>query len=235
MDFYLIDFENVQCKTVGDLQPGTCRIKVFLGSNQTKLLLDFVETLQPFGSDVQYIKVSGTGPNALDFHIAFHIGRLSQQFPGAQFTIVSNDAGFDPLIVHLAKLGISCRRVSVIGVPVSTGSRGATAKSTPVPAKAAAVKKAPAKTAIKIVIDKDASQALAPGAGSGSTESRVDEAMRRLNGMKKAKPARLVTLKSSMKSWFKTLGEKEFNAVVERLTDMKKIKVTGAKVTYSLG
>jgi hypothetical protein len=33
--------------------------------------------LQALGSNGSYVKVSGHGRNALDFHIAYHIGKLS--------------------------------------------------------------------------------------------------------------------------------------------------------------
>ena len=51
-----------------------------------------------------YVKISGTGPNALDFHIAFYIGQFAEKDPGANFYIVSQDAGFDPLLNHLKTL-----------------------------------------------------------------------------------------------------------------------------------
>ena len=53
------------------------------------------------GSKAEYIKISGNGPNALDFHIAFYIGELSAKDPTANFQIISKDSGFDPLIEHL--------------------------------------------------------------------------------------------------------------------------------------
>ena len=45
--YYLIDFENVQPKALGSLVLGESRIKVFLGQQQTKLMLDLVQALQP--------------------------------------------------------------------------------------------------------------------------------------------------------------------------------------------
>ena len=79
--YYLIDFENVQPKALDRLQPGTSRIKVFLGQHQTKLMLDLVQALQPFGADAEYIPITGSGPDAVDFHIAYYIGRLSASEP----------------------------------------------------------------------------------------------------------------------------------------------------------
>ena len=84
---------------------------VFCGATQTKIPLDLAAELQPLGPDAEYIRIQGTGPNALDFHIAYYIGRLSTQFPGAAFHIVSEDKGFDPLIKHLKTQNITCNRL----------------------------------------------------------------------------------------------------------------------------
>jgi hypothetical protein len=97
----LIDFENVQPKDLAQLRGRPFKTKVFCGANQTKVPFDLAAELQPLGPDAEYIKIQGTGPNALDFHIAYYIGRLSTEIPGATFHIVSKDKGFDPLIKHL--------------------------------------------------------------------------------------------------------------------------------------
>ena len=70
-------------------------------------------------------EISGTGPNALDFHIAYYIGRLSVEEPGAFFHIVSRDKGFDPLIKHLrAHKILSARTESIAEIPfVKNGAR----------------------------------------------------------------------------------------------------------------
>ncbi len=60
---------------------------------------------------MQWIGVEEIGPNALDFHIAFYLGQISLQFPTSNYIILSRDRGFDPLIQHLGKLGLSCRRI----------------------------------------------------------------------------------------------------------------------------
>jgi len=74
---------------------------VFVGANQTKVPFDLATVMQNFGDNAQYIKISGNGQNALDFHIAFYIGQLSLQDPAGLFHIISKDKGFDPLIKHL--------------------------------------------------------------------------------------------------------------------------------------
>ena len=62
--------------------------------------------------------MSGHGPDALDFHIAYYIGRLSAAHPDAYFHIISKDKGFDPLIKHLKSQKIFCSRsTSVLEIP----------------------------------------------------------------------------------------------------------------------
>ena len=63
---------------------------------------------------------------------------------------------------------------------------------------------------------------------------RVQEVVARLK--KSSKPAKLATLKSSIKSWFKPpMDDKAVAAIVQSLQDRKLITVTGAKVAYALG
>ncbi|MEW6365211.1 MAG: PIN domain-containing protein [Acidobacteriota bacterium] len=109
-EFVLVDFENVQPKNVSLLSGGPFKIKVFLGTNQAKIPLEMARALQAFGPDAEYIQIDGSGSNALDFHIAYYIGRLSAEVPGARFYVISKDTGFDPLIRHLAAKKISCQR-----------------------------------------------------------------------------------------------------------------------------
>ncbi|GAB3752694.1 PIN domain-containing protein [Lysobacter olei] len=235
--YFLIDFENVQPKALDRLKPGESRIKVFLGQHQNKLMLELVQALQPFGADAQYIQITGSGPDAVDFHIAYYIGRLAADEPGATFNIISKDRGFDPLVRHLAGLGITCRRLPEIpgGATAATPAKKATAAAKP-PAKAAAktAAKAPAKKAAKkltVTVLPEANGAPPSAATSGQ---RVQEVVARLK--KSSKPAKLATLKSSIKSWFKPpMDDKAVAAIVQSLQDRKLITVTGAKVTYTLG
>ncbi len=114
LNFVLVDFENVQPKNLGLLQGGTYKIKVFLGAKQAKISIDIARALQAFGPDAEYIQIEGHGSNALDFHIAYYIGRLANENPGALFHIISKDTGFDPLIQHLKAQKIVCERFDSI-------------------------------------------------------------------------------------------------------------------------
>jgi hypothetical protein len=118
-NFVLVDFENVQPKNLSLLNGGVFKIKVFLGASQTKIPLEIARAIQAFGADAEYIQIDGHGSNALDFHIAYYIGRLAAEFPDSYFHIISKDTGFDPLIKHLKDQKIYCQRAtSIIDIPL---------------------------------------------------------------------------------------------------------------------
>jgi PIN domain len=118
-DFVLVDFENVQPNSGTFLHGVPYKIKVFVGAKQAKVPFEMARTLQAFGPSVEYIQIDGHGKNALDFHIAYYIGRLAAENPGARFHLISNDTGFDPLIKHLTAQGISCQRSKSLGAAAS--------------------------------------------------------------------------------------------------------------------
>jgi len=124
-NFVLIDFENVQPENVTLLSGGSFKLKVFLGANQGKIPLDTARALQAFGPDAEYLQIDGHGSNALDFHIAYYIGRLSVENPAAHFHVISKDSGFDPLIRHLVAQGIRCERSRSIADVPRAGTAGA--------------------------------------------------------------------------------------------------------------
>ncbi len=109
-NYVLIDFENVQPKNLETLKKHPFKIFVFVGENQTKVPFYLATAMQEFGENAKYIKISGTGKNSLDFHIAYYIGRLSLEDPNGYFHIISKDTGFDPLIKHLRTKKIHIHR-----------------------------------------------------------------------------------------------------------------------------
>lgn len=106
----LIDFESVQPDTLEALHPDHFEVFLFCGASQTKIPFDIAASLQKLGARAQYIKIAGVGPNALDFHIAYYIGRVAAEDPSAFFHIVSCDKGFDPLIQHLKSQNMQAGR-----------------------------------------------------------------------------------------------------------------------------
>jgi len=112
--YILIDFENVQPRALPVLGAHDVKIYVFVGASQARLPFELVDALQALGDKVSYVKASGHGPNALDFHIAFYVGQLAAADPGACFHIVSRDTGFDPLIRHLNDRNIAAQRENTL-------------------------------------------------------------------------------------------------------------------------
>lgn len=113
-NYVLIDFENVQPESIEELGREHFRLIVFVGASQTKVPYDLAASLQRLGERGEYIKIAGNGRNALDFHIAYYIGKIAAGDPSAFFHIVSGDVGFDPLLQHLKSNKIFADRVKTI-------------------------------------------------------------------------------------------------------------------------
>ena len=118
-NYVFIDYENVQPARLSALDQDHFKVMVFVGASQTRLAFESAAALQRMGSRAEYIKISGNGSNALDFHIAFYIGHLAAQDPTAYFHIISKDAGFDPLVQHLkARKIFAARSKDVADIPL---------------------------------------------------------------------------------------------------------------------
>ena len=113
-NYIMIDMENVVPDNLELLDQDWVKVLLFVGKNQTKLPISMVKAVQRLGSRAQYVQMSGTGHNALDFHIAFYIGRIAATDKDAYFHIISNDTGFDPLIAHLKQEHVLADRVTKI-------------------------------------------------------------------------------------------------------------------------
>ena len=99
------------------------------------------------------LRISGNGPNALDFHVAYYLGALAAAHPEAEFTVLSRDTGFDPLIRHMAGLGIHGRRVETLeeekSKPVPRKTDNVVRNPVPGPPKKPVVTAIPAKPAVE--------------------------------------------------------------------------------------
>ena len=118
-NYVLIDYENVQPAVLSVLEKEHFKVIVFVGANQSKISFDLAAQLQRLGPNASYVKISGNGPNALDFHIAYYLGKLAAAEPDAYFHIISKDTGFDPLINHLkSKKILASRSRDVSDMPI---------------------------------------------------------------------------------------------------------------------
>lgn len=110
-NYVLIDYyENTQPDMAELLAPDHFKVIVFVGASQARVNFDLVSALQAKGSGSRYIKISGNGRNALDFHIAYYIGHIAVSDPEAYFHVIAEDRGMDPLIQHLQGIGIKASR-----------------------------------------------------------------------------------------------------------------------------
>jgi len=109
-NYVLIDFENVQPKNLELLTHHPFKVFVFVGANQTKVPIELAAAMQKLGNEASYVKISGSGRNALDFHITYYLGELAAKDPEGRFHVISRDTGFDPLVKHLKGRNIRIRR-----------------------------------------------------------------------------------------------------------------------------
>lgn len=108
--YLYIDYENVQDVQVDIIQK-TIKVMIIVGDNQAKVPIELVQKTQPFGDAVEWIRVNGKGRNALDFFIAFFLGRDVAIDSKKTFIIYSKDTGYDPMINYLKKNGIKAKRI----------------------------------------------------------------------------------------------------------------------------
>lgn len=168
LTYILVDFENVQPPDMGLLSGEQYQLRIFHGPHQKKLDFDIAVSLQPLGDRVKYIQSDRHGKNALDFYIAFYMGRLLQELEAngsaarsnTRFVVISKDGGFDALMSHVQSLGYGAMKAASIrqalgldeqidepGSALHTVSEGKVGLTTPSPVvqpsgKSPAVKKA---------------------------------------------------------------------------------------------
>ncbi len=128
-NYVLIDYESVQPSQLDLLNRDGFFAYVFVGKAQARLSFETVSANQDLGERARYIRISGAGPNALDFHIAFYIGQIAANHPDAFFHIISKDKGFDPLIEHLRERKVfSMRSEAISEIPIIRASVSRTPK-----------------------------------------------------------------------------------------------------------
>lgn len=209
----LIDFENVHVKSLGLLEGEHFRVMVFLGPKNTKLPVDLVLAMQAFGERAQYVTLETSGTNALDFHIAFHLGRLVAEEPGGFYHIISNDTGFDPLVLHLKGRKIfSARSASIEEMPCFRAEVAASPKGAP-----------------EIVAMQRTTS------DPESFDELCTRAIAHLRAMKAAKPAKTNTLHSTIKAKLgKDVPASTVDMVCSELVKRGHVKVSGKAVSYAL-
>ena len=110
LNHVFVDFENVHQVDASVIGAKSVNFTLLLGAKQTKLDAALVEKLMEHAASGQLIRLASSGKNALDFTLAFYVGRTVSADPAAYIHIVSKDTGFDPLIEHLRSRHIHAHR-----------------------------------------------------------------------------------------------------------------------------
>jgi hypothetical protein len=214
-NYVLVDFENVQPDSLEELASGAFRIKVFVGAQQAKgrVTFEFSESMQKLGSHAEYVRIARSGPNAVDMHIAYYIGRLHEKEPHASMYVISRDTDFDPLVEYLQEKGGTCRRVRSIAELIKLVPR----PTAPAP--------------------KSASRAAPPSAAKKAQSDRLAPIIKHLHSLR-GKPATRKALAQTVNSYFHQHGGALPDKVVEQLIGelirLKYVSQSGTKVSYHL-
>lgn len=139
-----VDFENVHRIDFAALGSKPATFTLLVGPKQARLDTGLVEALMNHAGAVQLIRLTSSGKNALDFALAYYVGRAAVVDPTGYFHIVSKDQGFDPLIEHLKSRRIrayrhdDCSTLSFAGPPEVAVPAASTAAPSPPPTRPAA-------------------------------------------------------------------------------------------------
>ena len=105
-----VDFENIHQVDLSLIGRKSVSFTLLVGARQTRLDAALVERLMEHAASVQLVRLTSTGRNALDFTLAYYLGRAVLADPAAHFHVISKDAGFDPLIEHMRSRRVHIRR-----------------------------------------------------------------------------------------------------------------------------
>jgi len=212
-NYVLIDYENVQVKSLAlfnneKLRGENFRVTVFLGPKNPKISVDLAMAMQELGNKAEYIKLDASGHNALDFHITYYLGKLAATDASAKFCIISKDTGFDSLIEYIKEKNIDCSRA--VSIEAMLGVKEKPLEKIPV-----------TKTAKPVVKQK--------------AEELVARVVANLIKRVAAKPRTEKTLRSTIKTLCGLqYGEKELDAVFNRLIKKGYVVIEGTKLSYKL-
>ncbi len=207
MHHILVDFENVHHVDLSLIGARAVSFTLMVGAKQTKLDAGLVEKLMAHSSSVQLVKLKAAGKNALDFALAYYLGRAALADPTAHFHIIAKDTGYDPLIQHLRERHIDvCRHESCPDLPFFSPGKAITT-SKPVAEKPAA--KAAVKKATK-------AQTMPAAKKEDTMEKQMELVVRNFTQHPKARPAKRKTLLAKVADLIKRpVASQEVLSVIE--------------------
>jgi hypothetical protein len=214
-NYVLVDFENVQPDTLSALANSAFSVKVFVGAAQAKGRISFElsHSMQMLGANAEYVRIARSGPNAVDMHIAYFVGRLIEKEPGAAIYIISKDTDFDPLVEYLHANGVVCKRAKSI---------------------AEIVKLAPPRVARPPGRQQVHAHTPAPKKPHSEKLAPIIKKLHSMSG----KPATRTKLSQTIATYFKQHGgpiaDKTIDHLIDELIRLKYVTQAGSKVNYHL-
>ena len=110
LNHVFVDFENVHQIDFSVMGSKPVHFTLLVGAKQPRMDVALVQQLLKHADSVELVCLTSSGQNALDFALAYYVGRSAVADPTGYFHIVSKDKGFDPLIEHLRSQRIRARR-----------------------------------------------------------------------------------------------------------------------------
>jgi hypothetical protein len=256
----LVDYENIGKIDLAAIPSGV-QVRFFFGASQKTVRTEFLMSALKLGERFVLTEISGAGPNALDFHIAYYLGEILAHDATHRCVILSKDKGFDPLVKHLVGRGFAVSRAAtladasgIVTGAAPSGRRGAatkhaahaksavakpeaTVRATAAPRAAAGATGASAGTGVSArsaVTPKPPAPARARSKPAPAASSPYEKALRRLGGMPLEKrPQKRKRLVADLYSHFaKKLDESEVGKLVDQLLEDGKLTETGGVLGY---
>ena len=110
LNHVFVDYENIQVLDLAVIGNKGVTFTLLVGPHKKKLDVELVEQLFAHAASVELVRLTKSGRNALDFTLAYYIGRAVAADPSGFFHIVSKDTGYDPMVEHLQSRHIRARR-----------------------------------------------------------------------------------------------------------------------------
>jgi hypothetical protein len=232
--YILIDYENVQPTDIPLLDQARHKVTLLHGSRPAKMDVALAKALQPLGRSVEFVATAKDGKNALDFQLAFHAGRLLERHAAvdgnggrsARFLIISKDAGFDALLLHIESLGYVAVKAPTIREALALAVPDLATRPSDPGGKAASPTPAPATQPRR----------MPSGTGGGGTARMVADpvsrALEHLRKHVKTRPSTRSALVRHLATLLHDAGAETAESVVRQLEQSGAIATVGTKVRY---
>jgi hypothetical protein len=222
MNHVFVDFENVHQVDLSLIGAKSVSFTLMVGPQQTKLDANLVEKLMEHTSSVSLVKLKTKGNNALDFALAYYLGRAALADPTAYFHIIAKDGGYDPLIEHLRARHINVQRHQSCAELTFTWAGKKAAVSEATLEKTVVKKVAAKKVAVKTVAKKAAKKAAVktdPG------EAWMERALKDFREHPEAQPKKRKSLIAKIANLIhKPVDGPEVQSVIARMVKAGRLK-----------